>query len=254
MSLEGKTFITTVSAQKSERFRSVFSPLGATLIDFPMTDIREAAYSPAIEDALFHLEQYHWVIFTSGHGVSYFTDLWNKVYPSTRLPGLLRFAVVGKATAERLAEAGYRADYISIGQTGEDLGEELVANGMLRGCFVLLALGNLAPDTLANRLAGTCNVTRIDVYRNERTAAVDPEVIRTIVTGAYDLVIFTSPSAVEHFAEVILPLKVYRSLKTACIGRVTAAAAKKYDIPCLLVSEDSTYEGLAKQIEQFYNT
>lgn len=254
MSLEGKIFINTVSQQKAERFKSVFSACGATLIDFPMTDVRASLLTPAISNVLSELEYYNWVVFTSGHGVSNFLTLWEDLYPSASLPGHLRFAVIGKVTARTLANAGYTPEYTGTGNTAEDLGNELIEKGMLQNCRVLLVLGNLAPDTLEKKFSGNCAVTRIDVYQNMKTTLIDPEVVRRIVTGDYDLVLCTSPSAVEHFAEVILPLRIFRRLKVACIGSVTASAAMKYGISSLVTAEESTYEGLVRQIELYYKS
>jgi uroporphyrinogen-III synthase len=252
MSLEGKIFISTVSHQKAERFRSVISPLGATLIDFPMTDVRASLLTPGLMEVFSELELYHWVIFTSGHGVCHFMNFWKRLYPSTPLPGHLRFAVIGNATGRTLAHEGYRSEYTSTGNTAEDLGIELVNSGLLKNCRVLLALGNLAPDTLGKKLSGVCTFARINVYQNVKTTVIDPEIVKSIVTGDYDLVLFTSPSSVEHFAEIILPLKIFLPLKIACIGSVTASAAMKYDIPSLVTAEESTYEGLVRQIELYY--
>src|SRR5512133_565521 len=203
MMLEGKMFISTVSASKSEAMREVFKKLGASLIDFPMTEITGATLSPGIEKILKKISGFDWVIFTSPNGAKYFHQLLMEVYGS--MPELrgVRIAAIGAKTAQELANHGMRVAFTGSRNTAEDLIEEMTEKLNLQNSNILLSLGNLAPDTLQERLSEIANVTRINVYDTKKTGENSDELIRRIKNNSYDLILFTSPSGVESFTDTL---------------------------------------------------
>ncbi|MDP3003783.1 MAG: uroporphyrinogen-III synthase [Bacteroidales bacterium] len=252
MILQGKVFISTVSTHKSFEIRNIFEPLGATVVDFPMTEFMAVDQTPAIQSAICQIEKFNWIIFTSANGVKHFYRLLNEIGKVSKIPSGVKIAAVGVKTALELENAGRKADYSGSGNTAENLVNELIEKESLQNCNILLPLGNLAPDTLQARLSKIANVTRIDVYKTIKAQVADNEPIERIKNNRYDLVIFTSPSGVDNFADAIGPENVNPELRVASIGKVTSRAVEQHGLTCLVTAAKSTYEGLANEIVNYY--
>ncbi|MDO9579140.1 MAG: uroporphyrinogen-III synthase [Bacteroidales bacterium] len=252
MILQGKVFISTVSIHKSVEIRNVFEPLGATVVDFPMTEFIEADQTPEIQYSIKQIEKYQWIIFTSANGVKYFHHLLYETTNLSSIPSGIKIAVVGPKTALELKNTGRTANYTGLGSTAENMVNELIENELVQNCNILFPLGNLAPDTTQIRLSKIAEVTRINVYKTVKTEVSDNESVERIKNKRYDLVLFTSPSGVANFTETLGPQYVNPELRVACIGKVTTKAAEQYGLRCMITAKTSTYEGLANEIINYY--
>ena len=252
MILQGKILISTVSIHKSVEIRNIFEPLGATVVDFPMTEFMTMEQTPAIQSAIWQIEKFNWIIFTSVNGVKHFHRLLKETGTVSKIPSGVKIAAVGAKTALELENSGRKPDYSGSGNTAESFVNELIEKESLQNCDILLPLGNLAPDTLQARLSKIANVTRIDVYKTLKTVVTDNEPIERIKNNRYDLVLFTSPSGVVNFADAIGPENVNPELRVASIGEVTTRAVEQHGLTCLVTAKTSTYEGMADEIVNYY--
>jgi uroporphyrinogen-III synthase len=251
MILEGKVFISTVSAHKSVEIKNVIEPLGATVVDFPLTEIIAARQTPAILSAIKQIEKFHWIIFTSANGVTYFHRLLRDIRNISIIPSVVKIATVGIKTARELENNGSKA-YVTGSGTVEKLLDELIVKESLQNKKILLPLGNLAPDTIREKLSEFARVTRIDVYNTCKAMIADYDPIKRIKNNCYDLVIFTSPSGVDNFTDVLGEENITPEIRAASIGKVTTRAVEAHGLTCLVTATRSTYEGLADEIVNYY--
>lgn len=252
MILQGKVFISTVSVTKSVEIRNIFEPMGVTVVDFPMTEFVAVEQINSIQNAIRQIEKFHWIIFTSANGVTHFHRLLMETGKIPKIPSGIKIATVGVKTELELENAGRKADYSGSGNTAENLINELLEKESLQNCNILLPLGNLAPDTLHTRLSKIANVTRIDVYKTVKTQVAANDTIERIKNNRYDLVLFTSPSGVDNFADAIGHENINHELRVASIGKVTTCAIEQHGLTCLVTAAKSTYEGLADEIVNYY--
>jgi uroporphyrinogen-III synthase len=168
------------------------------------------------------------------------------------IPQNIKIAVVGPKTALELKNNGRTADYTGLGGTGMSLVTELIDRRLLDNCSVLFALGELASDETQSALGNIAHVTRVNVYKTVKTDNSDYHPLDIIRKDLYDLILFTSPSGLGNFAETIGPEYLNHRLRLACIGKVTANAAAQYGLNSSVTAGTSTYEGLAKEILNYY--
>lgn len=251
MSLKGKIFISTVSAHKAAGLRKYLEPLGATVIDFPMTEITEVECSEEMRQVFASLSTYQWIVFTSMNGVKHFHRLLQICMNGTSLPASVRTAAVGVKTAQELKKFFGPADFTGSGNTAVEMVNELLSIENLQDSNILLPLGNLAPNTLEKRLSPFARVTRMNVYHTIKADQPDQSIVEQIKNDRYDLILFTSPSGIGHFASVMGPA-MNSGLRLASIGPVTTKAAAKYGLAPLITATHSTYEGLAQDIIEYY--
>lgn len=252
MRLQGKVFISTVSSGRSLEIRNIFEPLGTTVIDFPMTEVKTAEQTPAVQNAISEIEQFNWIIFTSINGVIHFHKLFRQARNFPGIPSSIKIAVVGSKTALELEKTGRKADYSGRGNTAENLINEIIEIESVKNCNILLPLGNLAPDTMEKRFSKISDVTRINVYNTIKSDIYNYEPIERIKSDSYDLVLFTSPSGVSNFIDAIGKAKEGSEIRAAAIGQVTSRAAVRSGLNCLVTASVSTYEGLANEIVNYY--
>ncbi len=254
MILSGKIMISTVSAHKSHEIRGIFEPLGAVVVDYPMTEIQEAVLTESDTATLKKIDMFQWIIFTSGNGVKHFFNLLRIISGTNDLPPEVKIAAIGPRTSSELERIGRNADFTGHGNTAAELAAELSGICSIPDSNILLPLGNLAPSTLALNLPATSKCVRINVYNTLKSGKTDDSPAELIKQGRYDLLLLTSPSGVTHLSERLGNEFKADSIKAASIGSVTSEAAGRYGIRCLVTATRSTYAGLADEIVKYYST
>lgn len=251
--LTNKLFVSTRPEGQSEELNRLLETAGAEVIEMPLIKIRPAKLSVQENALINRLEQFQWLILTSSNGVrSFFEILKEKGIMS--LPGNLQIAVIGKKTEKVLASFGYSAAFVNPGNTGEDFAAaftQKIQNETPQP-QILLALGNLARTVIQDELSKYAHCFRIDVYETTAPDSTDEKTIRLIKENRYEMLIFTSPSAIQNFMKRInnIPAK---NIRVACIGEITALEAQKQGIQPLVVAKDASAQGIVDSIIQFYS-
>ncbi len=253
MRLKEKTFISTVNQSKTTEIRSIFEHLGAVVFDFPMIEIVPAEITDNQKETFNNLEKFDWIIFTSSNGIKYFYHFIEKFNISQTKFADCKIAVLGKGTLKALENNQRTANFVGSRNTADDLANELIHNNLIQNKKILLALGNLASDRTEKKLFEFANVQRIDVYKTIKPKEKNSEVINLVISDKYDLILVTSPSAIDNFVETIGRSNLPDNLRIASIGKVTAQAVEKHGFKNEIIAKTSTYLGLAEEITKYYN-
>jgi uroporphyrinogen-III synthase len=210
---------------------------GATAIPVALLRVEpvEAAGMPTSADAI---TEYDRIAFTSSNGVAQYVARLDDAARHA-LAAHTNIAVVGPATARALEAIGARAAVVASEHRAEGLADAL---GDVAGQRILWPRAEGARAVLAERLrAAGAVVDDVVVYRTiasgEATGVALPEA---------DVVTFTSPSGVSAFIEAF---GIPRDLRVACIGPVTADAARVAGIDVHAVAEPYTIDGLVHAVE-----
>ena len=253
MPLKDKVVISTRAIEAGDTLPGLLQKQGANLVSLPMIEITPTIPSQDDFNLLNNLNEFNWVIFTSKNGVVNFFKHLSDLKGSTALPGTLKIAVIGNKTAVELDYYGYAPQFISQGNTSEDLLDEFYKEHNPTNQKFLLSLGNLADDTLYNSLSKDNTVKRLEVYKTEKPKTVDSTIIELINNNKYDLIIFTSPSTFNNFCSFYDVDKI-KDLKMASIGSTTSKALEDAGFKALVTAKKSNVEGLIdSMIEYFKN-
>ena len=183
-------------------------------------------------DAFFErMKEFSVLAFTSSNGVRIFFARAKEKKIDHRAFAKYKFAVVGKGTAETLAEFGFYADIIPSVHTAAGLAEKL--RGM-KGVAVLRAEGGnpalteIGEEFLLYRLYYDDEKLRQCVYEAERA----------------DIIAFSSAQTVRG----LLPLlSMERRPPLVCIGEETAKAIRAFGYTPV-IAKDASAESLVKEI------
>ncbi|VAW24301.1 Porphobilinogen deaminase [hydrothermal vent metagenome] len=251
--LKNRIIISTRAKESTDSLPGILTKEGARVFSFPMIEIT----SPVLGDVeiryLKNIGRYNWIFFTSKNGVSHFFKQLIEVGGSTELPGSLKIAVIGEKTSAELDYYGYAPDFISTGNTSSaGLLDSFYEKYNPKNLKILLALGNLADNTLFNRLSDENIVDRVNVYNTIKPGKVDSGILNIIKNDKYDLILFTSPSTFYNFSSYFTKDEM-QNMKIASIGQTTTNAISNSGFEPLFTAKKPNIEGLKEAIIEYYN-
>ncbi len=215
---------------------------GAEVLEIPSIATVPVKEGKEFREALKHLSEYSWIVFTSPTGVELFFEKLFANKQDIRALGTVKVASVGEGTSKKLRERGIFPDLVPSIYDGEHLGMEL-AECIQKGDRIFLPRaerGNQKLTALLREKGAEVDdiATYTTVYESSRLIDEKAEFEK----GAIHCAVFTSASTVRGFVAGTEGLD-YRLVKAACIGKQTKAAADEYGMQTF-VSEKATIDSL----------
>ncbi len=253
--LSGKRIVVTRARAQAAALADKLSARGAVPILLPAIEIAPPPDYARLDEALRHLAGYHWLIFTSVNGVEAF---WQRLAAAGRGQADLRgrrVAAIGPATAEALAQRGVYVERVPDEYVAEAVVEAL---GEVDGQWILLPRAEIARPVLAEELRRRgARVDEIAVYRT-LAGEPDPAALADLQRGV-DAVTFASASTVRNFLKLLDGQPQAAVLKAslaraaiACIGPITAQAARVLGLTVAVQAEVYTMDGLVEALEAHF--
>lgn len=249
--LSGKKVLVTRPKEKAGVFAELLRSAGAEVIEFPAIRITEPASWVEFDNVLNEIDTFGVIAFTSGNAVSYFMQRF-PVEKRNILQSKKIFAV-GTKTKEAANQFNLKAEVITSGFTGKELGTELIKR-VGKGQRILFPHGNKGRFGFLGVLqrAGY-RVTDIVVYRNTGPEENEVEKFKSrLQENEIDIYTFFSPSSIKNVLE-ILPRNIPEKSVIAVIGPTTASAAKKSGLKVDIEAPQATSEDLARAIIAFFD-
>ena len=250
-SLEGRRVMVTRAAAERDPLVDMLEQRGARAIHVPAIELIPAA-DDVLDGIIDELAKgrFEWVLFTSRTGVEVVT---NRLAARGMDGAAVRASVgaVGEGTARALADAGIEAALVPETFTTEALAQVMPA-GSGR---VLLARADIAGDQLEAALeARGWTPVRVTAYRTVFPERMPAEAARALENGGVDAITFTSASTVEGLRRMLGSWKTLPEPrpKVACIGPVTASAAREAGLDVDAVAAPHTIEGLVEALESIF--
>jgi len=253
--LFGKGVVITRPEKQADDLAKLLIKEGANPISFPTIKIVPPPSWCELDAAIKNLEGYDWLIFTSANGVAFFFErLFAKKKDIRDLKGI-KICCIGPATAQQVANRGIKVDLVPQKFISEGILESF-ARTNLKGKKILLARAAEARDVLPEGLKKLgAHVDVATVYVTVNSGKKKNELEDLFKENQVDVITFTSSSTVYNFNKIAgSGFKLPSGVKIACIGPVTAAAAKKAGFPVDIHQEEYTMEGLVDALKRFYET
>lgn len=251
--LKNKIIISTRAIDANDKLPGLLKEAGSSVVSLPMIQIEPAQLAPADITTIKNLGEFQWIIFTSKNGVTSFFKQLIEINGNTSLPESIKVAVIGQKTAAELDYYGYAPHLTGDKNSSEELGNEFIEKHNPKGLNLLFPLGNLADNTLENKLSEWNKVKRINIYNTVKPAETNKKILDSISKNQYDLIVFTSPSSFNNFCYFYTEKEVSK-LKIASIGETTTKAIFKTGVTPLITANQSNAEGLCNSIISYYNS
>jgi uroporphyrinogen-III synthase len=221
----------------------------------PLVCFAEPEDFAPFDQALAQIDQFDWLILTSAQTVrALIQRTVDLQLPVVTTDSRLRVACVGPVTAEAARKANLPVEYVAATHNGVALANEL--GSRVRGSKVLLPRSDRANRDLPAALKRHgAQVTEVVAYSTLRLAEVDQGALKKIAEGEADAVLFFSPSAVQHFKELVgaerlrlLPDK----MAILAVGPVTAKALRDAGVQHFAVAPDTNAASVIEALEQHF--
>lgn len=246
--LAGWKVLVTRPRQHISKTADLLRKKGAEVLELPSICTVPVEDNSRLYEAFEKLAAYQWIIFTSPVGVEIFFDEMDRKEMDVRSLGQAKIAVIGEGTKKKLKEHHLLADFVPSVYDGETLGTEL-AKELQGDEKILIPRAEAGNKKLTELLEQTgAKVDDIATYTTcyEKSRLIDEK--KEFETGSVDCVVFTSASTVKGFVEGTPGLD-YTSVKAACIGKQTKAAADAYGMQTRMAKK-ATIESLIELVEE----
>ncbi len=250
--LRGRRVVVTRPREQSEELCARLSQMGAIPICAAAIRIEAMPDLGPLDDAVRDLASFDWVVFTSANAVEVFKERWMRS-GRTVSEMKVKIAAIGTATARSLADWGVEVNFLPGEFVGDALARDLP---IAPGARVLMPRAEIArKETVEMLVARGAEVVDLPIYRTVREE-IDAHVLEEIRRGV-DAVIFTSESTVKHFMDAIrdkIPADAFNGrARIACIGPVTAGAARKLGLHVDAIASVHTTAGLLESLVEAFS-
>jgi len=258
--LSNKRILVTRAKRAEDELVIQLENYGAKVFYSPTIEIIDPEdYSP-LDEALSNLYRYDWVIFTSRNGVEKFLARMEKLNFELSDLSNLKILVVGLTTAKALEKAQISPTLIPTNFHAEGALDSLQKyyqnNDLLSKCNFLFPRAEIGRDILPTELAKIgAKVDLVTAYKTSIPANAKVDLLNIFSIEKIDLITFTSPSTVSNLAELVAPKSLKDLLKEisiACIGPVTAKAAKDFGLKVDICPNQSNAIELAIAIKDYF--
>ncbi|HVR87117.1 MAG TPA: uroporphyrinogen-III C-methyltransferase, partial [Planctomycetota bacterium] len=224
----GQKVVVTRAREQSSELARKFEALGAEVAVFSTIRITPLRVKPIV------IRGYTHVAFTSRTAVEYFFP---NLSGDTRSLAGTKVCAVGDQTARALVERGIRPDLVAAEFTSRSLARELAQEGVKGAHVFHPGADKMNPDFEKVLSKVGAKVTNLVLYRIDKVA---PENLDAVEDA--DWVTFASAQTVRNFIEAVghRPIRA----KVACIGPITAAAARKAGLKVAVVPKKFTFDAL----------
>lgn len=256
--LFGKKIVVTRSRTQTSILCEKLKRSGAEVFELPTIDINPIKDQSPIDKEIGDLKKYDWMVFTSINSVDIFMDRLFESGRDVRSLHMIKFAVIGRETGNRLRNYGLNFDLMPELFTSFGVVESFQKRDcQLKGKHVLIPGSLIARDVIPLGLERMgANVKTVAIYEN-RLPDYTVEKIDRIFGSMPDLVTFTSSSTVKNMVDILesADRKEYiKQIKGASIGPITSQTAAERGIEVAFEAEVHTINGLVDEILKYRYT
>ena len=251
--LFGKGIVITRPEKQADDLAQLLVKERANPIHFPTIKIVPPTNWRGLDAAIKNLEEYEWLIFTSANGVAYFFERLLANKKDVRDLKGVKICCIGPATAQQVEGKGIRVNLVPRKFISEGILKSFSGKN-LKGKKILIARAAKARDVLPEGLKKLgAQVDVVTAYETINSGKKKNELEFLFKENQVDVITFTSSSTVNNFVKIMgRNFSLPKSVKIACIGPVTAAAAKKVGFPVDIHQEEYTMEGLVQALIDFF--
>jgi uroporphyrinogen-III synthase len=256
LSLSGKTVLVTRSAGQSSQFTKLLQQEGATVVEMPTLEITPPSSWNDLDQAIAQLNDFDWLILTSGNGVDYFFDRLAIQLQDLRGLSGIKIAVVGEKTAHTLRQRGLKADFVPP----KFIADSLIASfpEPVTGKKVLFPrVESGGREVLIKEFSDHgAEVTEVAAYQSGCPAIIDPAALSALQNQQVDIITFASSKTVKYFCQLVERslgeswLSYLETVKVASIGPQTSKTCQTLLGRMDVEAQEYTLEGLTQAVVQ----
>lgn len=251
--LSGQTIAVTRTRQQASDLTARLVELGAHVIEAPTIELVAPDEWSGVDEALHHIDQYDWVIFTSQNGVRFVRDRLFAGLLDARAFAGVKIAAIGDATADAIRNhLCLNVDLCPKRFVAEALAEALEEKREVADRKFLMLRADIARPMLRERLlkGGAAEVKDVAVYETQPAQSLPVELLESLDAKQINWMTFTSSSTARNMAALLGDNYKARlqGVKIASIGPITTQTIEELGLTPTITAETYSIDGLVKAI------
>ncbi len=252
--LFGQKILVTRAKEQAHEFADLLSEQGAEVISFPTIKVVPPPNFTEMDRAILNIERYDTIIFTSANGVRAFWERLRYLGSDVRILKGISLCAIGPRTQEEIVRMGVRCDVIPSEFVAEGIIKALEKKGGFRGRRFLIPRAMEARELLPVEIRKRGGA--VDLVPAYQTVLPDErEIDHALLNGPLDMLTFSSASTVKNFVTCVdkKRMKILKKSAVACIGPITAQAARACGFQVSVMPRAYTFPALTSAIIDFFN-
>jgi uroporphyrinogen III methyltransferase/synthase len=246
--------VTRAPGQAGE-FSRLLRGRGAEVVEVPTIEIVPPLSWEAADRAIGRLPGYDWLILTSSNAVDWFFRRVRERRGDLACLKGVRICAVGPKTRAAIEAAGLAVEFQPSVYRAEGLINE-AGEGAWHSKRVLFPRAAEGRDVIPDEMRRVgAELDLVTVYRTVPSSAGREKLRSLLAAGPLDALTFTSGSTVKSFVSLLDPAQIEGiagRIAVACIGPVTAAAARDAGLPVDALAREATMPGLADALGEYF--
>jgi uroporphyrinogen III methyltransferase / synthase len=256
--LFGRRVVVTRARAQAGELSAYLEDLGAEVREFPTIEVGPPQDFGPLDRAIGELDSFDWLVLTSANGVEAFLErLRHHGLDLRSISRETKVAAIGPATAEALQRVGLRVDVVPEEFRAEAL-IEAISDESLVGKRVLIPRAKVAREVLPERLRGAgAEVVVPPAYETAPSSEGKDQLAGELEAGRIDCVTFTASSTVDNFVAAFgtdEAAGLLAGTRIACIGPITADAARRHGLEVDTEAAEYTIPGLVQAVLDLFAT
>lgn len=243
--LHGKSIVVTRARTQSSGLVEVIEELGGEAIEVPAIKIKNIIPNEQLDEGIYALKKYSYIIFTSTNGVKvFFERLFELGFDSRALAGI-KIVAIGKATSGELNNYSLCADIVPKKFVSESIVEEL-REKLMPEDNILIPRAKEARSYLIDELSKLCSVTEISTYETLLEDTEKEYLFELLYKNKLDYITFTSSSTVHNFMLMLKKdnINLLEQVKLVSIGPITSKTLREYNLKVYKEALEYTIDGV----------
>jgi len=241
----------TRSRRGNEELASSLQAIGFEPVPIETIEFLPPEDWSSVDARLKRLREFDWLLFTSATGVEFFATRMRALSLPVPWSGNPEVAVVGEKTSSAVESMGVSVAFVPSAYLVRALVEQLPRG---RGTRLLMLRADIGdPEAVATLERAGFRVTDLAIYRTSLVAEGERGANEPALRGA-DAIVFASPSAVDAFSRMLgsgaAASGLKKGLLAACIGPVTAKAAREHGFDRIVMPKTHTVESLVRELSR----
>ena len=258
--LDKKNIVITRAKDKISDVKDLFSKQGAKIFDLPALLIDYPDDLGPLDNILFDMDKFQWIIFSSSNGINYLEKrLIEKGLSLRNYSGKIKFAVVGKKTSESLNSLGIKADFIPPNFVAESLLENFPFS-KTKERILLPRVQSGGRNIMAEKLREMgAIVDEVATYESKCPMTMPIDTEKAFQNGIIDAILFSSGKTVFNSAFLLEKylghkwLSIIENIDLLTIGPQTSIACNKVFKRVSKQADSYTFEGLLEATISYFN-
>lgn len=241
----------------TREYTADYEPLeehGGAIFVFPTLEaVRPKTYRD-LDQAITHLHDYDWLVFTSRNGVHFFFKRLLESGASIDALAGLSICVVGPGTADALESYGLEADLVPKRFSAEGLVEAFTQPGMrlkpLKDVSFLFPRAEAARDVFPSKVRELGGIIDAPIAYRTVVPQMKRDLCESVLTAGITIATFTSGSTFTNFVDVIgtRALPFLSHVTVAAIGPITRDTVEETGLHVSIMPTKATIKAMVEAI------